>query len=198
MSARRPYRFPVAIDGSPGANHATEYVTTRARSLRACDVHLVMVRHARIQELPTSAPREVLTETRGSRRMLDRAGLACDVHMEFGRAGARDHRARQGAGVRRNLDRQLRHVPGGKPAARLGDLSFSRARLELQKAGLKCKCRRASDIPEILSSGTPAPGRGPHRDGQARARSAGQRFAGSTALRVLQLSEVPVTLVMFR
>jgi len=88
VSDFRPYRFLVAIDGSPGANHATEYVTTRARHLSPCDVHLVMVRHARVQDLLTAAQRNVLLvaalETQESRRMLDGAGLAYDVHMELG------------------------------------------------------------------------------------------------------------------
>jgi nucleotide-binding universal stress UspA family protein len=88
MPEARPYRFLVAIDGSRGANRATEYVVWRACDLRPCEVHLVMVRHARIQELLTAAQRDVLMtaalETEDSRRLLDRAGLAYDVHMALG------------------------------------------------------------------------------------------------------------------
>ena len=88
MSEARPYRFLVAIDGSPGANRAAEYVVRRASGLRPCEVHLVMVRHARIQELLTETQRNALMtaalETEDSRRMLERSGIAYDVHMELG------------------------------------------------------------------------------------------------------------------
>ena len=88
MADARPYRFLIAIDGSKSANRATQYVAQRACKLRPCEVHLEIVRPARILEGLTAAQRDVLLnaadEADESRQMLDSAGIAYRFHAELG------------------------------------------------------------------------------------------------------------------